>query len=324
MLRIPEKITSSGLIQTCRLIIDCDPGVDDAIALLLALASPTFELMAITTVAGNVPVETTYANAHRICELAHRPDVPIYAGCPRPMVRSPIFAADVHGEDGLGGVVLPETQMPLRTEHAVDILIELCRTPQQTPLTLAALGPLTNLAIALVKAPEIVWGINQLVIMGGAIEGGNITPFAEFNCYADPHAAHVVFTSGIPITLIPLDVTHQVIATPEWRSQLQSAQRPVSQAVAQMLSHYGTQEQCDRGWSGPPIHDPCVMGYLLAPELFSTAPAAVYVELSNQNTCGQTVIHWDSLEEARNTIQVAGSIHSEAFLQMLQRKLMEL
>jgi purine nucleosidase len=308
-------------MQTRRLIIDCDPGVDDAIALLMALASPSLELIAITTVAGNVPVETTCSNARRICELARCLHTPIYAGCPRPLVRSPIFAAEVHGEDGLGGVALPDSQVKRQSDHAVDVLIRLCRSSQQTPLTIAALGPLTNLAVALVKAPDIVRGIEQIVMMGGAVAGGNITPFAEFNCYADPHAAHVVLTSRIPTVLIPLEVTHQVIATPEWRSQLKSAKSSVSRTVAQMLDNYGTQEQRDRRWCGPPIHDPCVIGYLLAPELFSTAPADVSIDLSNSDTCGQTVILWDSLKKTMNPIEVVCSIQSEAFLQHLERKL---
>lgn len=302
-------------------MIDCDPGVDDAIALLLALASPSLELLAITTVAGNVTVATTYDNAHRICALINRLDIPIYAGCPRPLVRSPIFAADVHGENGLGGVVLPDTPLQQREEHAVDILIQHCRAHQQNPLTIAALGPLTNLAVALVKAPDIAQGIEQIVIMGGGIAGGNITPYAEFNCYADPHAAQVVLTSGIPITLIPLDLTHQVIATTEWRAQLQSVGSPVSQMVVQMLSHYGSHERCDRGWDGPPLHDPCVIGYLLASELFSTDSATVAVELSRPDQLGQTLCEWRSGDQDGQTIQVVRTVQSEKFLQMLYQKL---
>lgn len=308
-------------MNTRHLIIDCDPGVDDAIALLLALASPSLKVLAVTTVAGNVPVATTYDNAHRICALVNRLDTPIYAGCPRPLVRSPIFAADVHGENGLGGVVLPDAPLQHREEHAVDILIQHCRAHQQNPLTIAALGPLTNLAISLVKAPDIVQGIEQLVIMGGGIVGGNITPYAEFNCYADPHAAQVVLTSGIPITLIPLDLTHQVIATTQWRSQLQVVGNLVSQVVVQMLSHYGSHERRDRGWDGPPLHDPCVIGYLLSPDLFSTAPAIIEVELSSAEKMGQLICQWESAEQVAKNIQVAHTIQSEKFLQMLFQKL---
>jgi purine nucleosidase len=306
------------------LIIDCDPGVDDAIALLLALASPSLEVLAITTVAGNVSVGTTYDNAHRICALVNRPEVPIYAGCPRPLVRSPIFAADVHGENGLGGVVLPDAPLQHREEDAVDILIRHCRAHRQNPLTIAALGPLTNLAVALVKTPDIAQGIEQLVIMGGGIAGGNVTPYAEFNCYADPHAAQVVLTSGIPITLIPLDLTHQVIATAAWRIQLQAVGGPVCQIVAQMLNHYGSHERRDRGWDGPPLHDPCVIGYLLAPELFTTAPATIEVELSNPDKLGQTVCQWRSGDDTAPTIQVVSTVKAEKFLQILYEKLDEL
>jgi purine nucleosidase len=311
-------------MKTLPLIIDCDPGVDDAIALFLALASPSLELLAITTVAGNVPIEVTHDNAHRICALVNCPDIPIYAGCPRPMVRSPIFAADVHGENGLGGVVLPETPIQQRNDHAVDILIQHCRTHQQNPLTIAALGPLTNLAVALVKAPDIAQGIEQIVIMGGGIAEGNVTPHAEFNCYADPHAAQVVLTSGIPITLIPLDLTHQVIASAEWRSQLQAIDSPVCQLVVQMLGQYGTDERHDRGWDGPPLHDPCVIGYLLEPELFTTVPATIQVELANPSKLGQTLFQWESEGKTADIIQVARTVESQSFLQMLHLKLRDL
>jgi purine nucleosidase len=310
-------------MHTHSLIIDCDPGVDDAIALLLTLASPSLELLAITTVAGNVPVEITYANAHRICALVNRSDIPIYAGCPRPLVRSPMFAADVHGENGLGGVVLPDAPLQHRKEDAVDILIQHCRAHRQHPLTIAALGPLTNLAVALVKAPDIAQGIEQLVIMGGGIAGGNVTPYAEFNFYADPHAAQVVLTSGIPITLIPLDLTHQVIATTQWRSQLQANNSPVCQRVVQMLSHYGSHERRERGWDGPPLHDPCVIGYLLAPELFTTAPAALEVELSNSDKLGQTACQWRSGDKAVPMPQVVSTVEAAKFLQMLYENLVK-
>lgn len=310
-------------MNTRPLVIDCDPGVDDAIALLLALASPSLDLLAITTVAGNVPVEITYANAHRICALVNRPDIPIYPGCPRPLVRSPIFAADVHGENGLGGVVLPNAPLQHREEHAVDILIQHCRAHQQNPLAIAALGPLTNLAVALVKAPDIVQGIEQLVIMGGGIADGNVTPYAEFNFYADPHAAQVVLTSGIPITLIPLDLTHQVIATTQWRSQLQSIDSPVCQIVAQMLSHYGSHERRDRGWDGPPLHDPCVIGYLLAPELFTTAPAAIEVELASPEKLGQVICQWRAGDNAAAIVQIGNTVKAEKFLEMLYENLAE-
>jgi purine nucleosidase len=310
-------------MNTRPLIIDCDPGVDDAIALLLTLASPSLELLAITTVAGNVPVEITYANAHQICALVNRPNIPIYAGCSRPLVRSPMFAADVHGENGLGGVVLPDVPLQHREEDAVDILIQHCRAHQQHPLTIAALGPLTNLAVALVKAPDIAQGIEQIVIMGGGIAGGNVTPYAEFNFYVDPHAAHVVLTSSIPITLIPLDLTHQVIATAQWRSQLQSSDSLVCRLVVQMLNHYGVQEQRDRGWNGPPLHDPCVIGYLLEPELFTTAPAMIEVELSNPDKLGQVICQWRSGNDAATIVQIGNTVKAEKFLEMLYENLVE-
>ena len=196
------------------LIIDCDPGVDDAIALLLTLAAPELDLLGITAVAGNVPLVLTEKNARKICQLAGRTEIGVYAGCPRPMMRTLVTAEHVHGSTGLEGAELPEPTMPLRSQHAVSFLIEQLIQAQQ-PITIAALGPLTNIAIALIQQSAIVQNIEEIVIMGGAIARGNVTPSAEFNFYVDPHAAKVVFESGAKLTLLSLDVTHQVLTTPE-------------------------------------------------------------------------------------------------------------
>ncbi|MEM7772807.1 MAG: nucleoside hydrolase, partial [Cyanobacteria bacterium P01_A01_bin.37] len=226
------------------IIIDCDPGVDDAIALLLAFASPELTILGITTVAGNVPLSLTQTNARKICELAQRSDIPVYAGCPRPMLQPLQTAEEIHGKTGLDGTELPPPTMPLQSEHAVSFLI---RTLEHaaTPITLATLGPLTNIAIALIQAPHIAQNIQSIVMMGGAITLGNITPTAEFNIYGDPHGADVVFRSGIPITLISLDVTHQVLTTPERLLDIRAIASPAGQTAANLLSFYG-QLDCDR------------------------------------------------------------------------------
>ncbi|NJM46750.1 MAG: nucleoside hydrolase [Alkalinema sp. RU_4_3] len=298
------------------LIIDCDPGVDDAIALLLAFAAPELRLLGITTVAGNVPLSLTSSNARRICELAHRTDIPIYPGCPRPLLNALTTAAEVHGETGLTGITLPEPTMALQSVHAVDFIIDTILN-SAPPITLATLGPLTNLAIALIKEPRIAQNIQQVVIMGGAITHGNITPSAEFNIYCDPHAAHVVFTSNLPITLITLDVTHTAIATPKRLQNLRDRQHPLCEAVANLLQSYGSYDQERHGFEGAPLHDPCVIAYLTDPHLFRTRPCPASIELQSPTSLGRTIIDWYNTSQNPKTINIATTINAEAFFQML-------
>ncbi|MBD2232249.1 nucleoside hydrolase [Phormidium tenue] len=271
------------------LIIDCDPGVDDAIALLLAFASPAeFDLLGITTVAGNVPLALTQANARRICHLAQRTDVPVYAGCPRPLLRSLTTAEDIHGATGLQGTDLPEPTLPLQSQHAVAFLIEQLTTTS-VPITLATLGPLTNLAVALIQCPAIAQGIGQVVMMGGSLGAGNITPAAEFNIYVDPHAAKVVVDAGLPLTMIGLDVTHQVVTTPDRLAALEALGTPVGKAAAGMLCYYGQLDVERHGLTAPPLHDPCVIAYLLRPDLFAGRPMYLAIETEGTLCLGRTV-----------------------------------
>ena len=199
-----------------RIIIDTDPGIDDAVAILLALAAPgELEIIGIVAVAGNLPLPQTERNARRVCELAGRTDIPVYAGCARPLLRPLATAQHIHGETARDRLLLPEPTMGLRAQHGVDFLVETLRAAEAGTITLCALGPLTNIAMALVKAPEVAGRIAELVIMGGAcFELGNVTPAAEFNIHVDPHAAAIVIESGVPITMMPLDVTHQLLTTP--------------------------------------------------------------------------------------------------------------
>ena len=306
------------------LIIDCDPGVDDAIALLLALASPDeFDLLGITTVAGNVPLALTQYNARRIAQLAQRWDVPVYAGCPRPLLRAPITAEHVHGQTGLDGAVLPEPTQPLQTQHAVAFLIDQCQAAQ-APITLATLGPLTNLAVALIQAPEIAKNIDQVVTMGGALGRGNVTPNAEFNIYADPHAARVVVEAGLPFTLIPLDVTHQVITTPERLTALEQLGTPVGQAAAGLLRYYGQREGECYGLAGAPLHDPCVMAYLLQPDLFSGRPMHLAIETDSPLCLGRTVANPKPAEDSPANATVIETVNAPGFYHLLTERLANL
>ncbi len=306
-----------------KIIIDCDPGVDDAIALLLAFASPELEIIGITTVAGNVSLPFTEKNARKICELAKRDDIKVYAGCPRPILRSLETARHVHGETGLQGVELPEPQMHLQPQHGVEFLIETLMQASE-PIILATLGPLTNLAIALIQAPQIIPKIQEVVLMGGATSQGNVTASAEFNLYVDPHAAHIVFTSGLPLTMIGLDVTHKVLTTPERLQQIRAIATPVSDAAAAMLAHYGAYDVEKYGMLGSPLHDPCVIAYLIQPELFTGRDLHVAIETTSELTMGRSIVDlWRSGQQAPNA-RVIQQADDEGFYGLLIQRLARL
>ncbi|HEY9736365.1 MAG TPA: nucleoside hydrolase [Trichocoleus sp.] len=306
------------------LIIDCDPGVDDAIALLLALASPEeFDVLGITTVAGNVPLPLTQQNALKICELAGHWNAKVYAGCPRPLLVPLLTAEHVHGATGLEGVEFPEPQLTLQPQHAVQFLIEQLSNAEQ-PITLATLGPLTNLAVALIQVPAIASRIDRVVTMGGAITQGNVTPAAEFNIYVDPHAAKVVLEAGLDLTLISLDVTHQVLTTPERLEALRSLGTPVATAAANLLSFYGAADAQRYGLPGSPLHDPCVIAYLLAPDLFSGRRLRVDVEVNSSLTLGQTLVDlWQSSERPPNA-NVIETVNADGIYDLLLNRLAKL
>ena len=274
-----------------KIIIDTDPGKDDAVAILLALASPAeLEVLSLVAVAGNVPLARTESNARSLLELGSRPDIPVYAGCARPLVRPPITAEHVHGDTGLHGLDLPEPTAPLRPEHGVDHLIRALREAAAGEITLCLLGPATNLAMALVKAPDIGPRIAEVVWMAGARSaGGNVTPAAEFNVHADPEAAKVLLESGIPLTLLPLDLTHQVQLTPARLARLRQVDTVAAQAVAALYSETGTPLH---GREGAPLHDPCVIAHLLQPGLFAGRRINVAVETCSPLTLGMTVTDW--------------------------------
>ena len=304
------------------LIIDCDPGQDDAIALLMAIASPEeFDLLGITAVAGNVPLAKTEANARRVRDLAGRPDLPVYAGCPRPMVRAPVTAEAVHGPSGIDGADLPEPSHPVEEAHAVDFLVQTLGQASR-PVTLATLGPLTNVAIAIIKNPSILDNVAEIVAMGGAIGLGNVTPAAEFNIYADPHAAHVVFEAGMPLTMVGLDVTHQAIASPARIEAIRSLGTAPSAAVCGMLEYYGARTTAAYR-HGPPLHDPCVIAYLLEPELFEGRDMHVAIELAGEHAQGRTVCDVHGRTGAPNA-RVIEHLDADGFFDLLTDRLARL
>jgi purine nucleosidase len=265
-----------------RIILDCDPGVDDALAMLLAFAAPeAVKVEAITTVIGNVMLPQTTANARRILDLAGRTEIPVYAGCPRPIMAAVERKTSVHGGDGLGDIGLPPPRGHAEAEHAVDAIIRLVRA-NPGAITLCPIGPMTNIALALIKAPDIAPLIPDIVFMGGAaFRPGNSTPTAEFNFMIDPHAAQVMLTAGIPLTMFGLDVTAQALITPEWMADVEAAGGPITRAAIAMLRAYGHGDPC--------LHDPCVIAHLIDPTLFQGVDAWVEVETGSPLTRGQSI-----------------------------------
>ena len=281
-------------MQKRKIIIDTDPGQDDAVAILLALASPEeIEVLGITAVAGNVPLDLTKKNARIVCELAQKTEIKVFAGCNAPMKRPLVTAEHVHGKTGLDGPTLPDPEMPLQKQHAVDFIIETIRTNAAGTITLCPLGPLTNIATAIEKAPDIKEKIQEIVLMGGAyFEVGNITPTSEFNIYVDPEAAEIVFQSNIKITVLPLDVTHKALVTKTRNDAFRALNSPVGKAVAEMTDFFERFDKEKYGSDGAPLHDPCVIAYLLSPNLFSGRHINVEIETQSELTLGMTVADW--------------------------------
>ncbi len=305
--------------MTAKIIIDTDPGQDDAMAILLALAAPeAIEVLGITAVAGNVPLALTQKNARIICELAGRPDVRVFAGCDRPMVQPLVTAEHVHGKTGLDGIALPDPTMPLQATHAVDFIVETLRSQPADTVTLCPLGPLTNIATAFRAAPDIVARVQQIVLMGGAyFEVGNITPAAEFNIYVDPEAAEIVFKSGVPLTVMPLDVTHRVLTTRPRIEAIRALGSPVGHAVAQWTDFFERFDMAKYGHDGAPLHDPCVIAYLLAPHLFSGRQINVEIETVSALTRGMTVADWWGVTDRAKNAMFMGDVDAAGFYDLL-------
>jgi purine nucleosidase len=306
-------------------ILDCDPGQDDAVAVLLALASPELDVLGITTVAGNVPLALGSLNARKIRELARRSDVPVFAGCARPILRPLVTATEVTGKSGLDGVELPEPAQPLDDRHAVDFIVETLMARTEKAVTLVTVGPLTNVALAMIKEPAAVARIGEIVLMGGAIGLGNTTPAAEFNIYVDPHAAAVVFQSGAKLTMLGLDVTHQAITTPERLQAIRNLGTPVARVVADMLGFYGKHDRRRYAEKGSPLHDPCAVAYVLWPQMFKGRQVHVAIETEGALTRGRTVVDWWPSRTRPSTRKpncfVADRIDADAFYARLVERL---
>ncbi len=312
--------------MTRKIIIDTDPGQDDAVAILLALASgEELDLLGITCVAGNVPLALTARNARVVCELAGRPDVKVFAGCDRPLKRPLVTAEHVHGKTGLDGADLPDPTMALQSAHAVDFLIETLRAEPSGSVTVVPIGPLTNIATAMMRAPDIVPRIGRIVLMGGAyFEVGNITPAAEFNIYVDPEAADHVFRSGVTITMMPLDVTHRVLTTRPRVEAFRALPGRVGPAVAGWTDFFERFDKEKYGSDGAPLHDPCTIAYLLRPELFTGRDINVEIETEGRLTLGMTVADYWRVTDRPANVTFIRDIDANGFFSLLTERLARL
>lgn len=280
-----------------KIILDCDPGHDDAVAILLALAAPKhIDLLGLTVVGGNVLLDQTVNNALRILKLANREELPVYPGCPRPLVREIVTAEHVHGESGLdtgSGQLLAMPATKASERHAVNFLIDTIRSSDPGSVTLVATGPLTNIAAAFAMAPDIIERLQRLVIMGGAChEPGNITPAAEFNIYVDPHAAKAVFDSGIKPVVFGLDITHQMLITPPRLHAIATQGGHTGRVVADLLDFFNQYDMSKYGWDGAPLHDPCTIAYLIEPDIFNGREMSLKVDINEGPSYGRTVADW--------------------------------
>ena len=310
------------MAESRAIIIDTDPGQDDALAILLALASPELEVLGITAVAGNVPLALTQNNVRKICELAGRPETKVFAGAVRPLVRELVTAEYVHGKTGLDGPDLPEPTMELQAQHGVDFIVETLRGRGDGEVTLCTLGPLTNVALALIRAPEIAPKIDRIVMMGGGFfEGGNTTPAAEFNIYVDPHAAKTVFASGVPITMIPLDCTHKALTTHDRIAAMRNHGTKVTTAAAELIDFFERFDEDKYGTDGGPLHDPCVIAWLLKPELFSGRDCNVEIETGSELTMGMTVVDWWGVTGRKKNAHVLRDVDADGFFKLLTERI---
>ena len=306
-----------------KIIIDTDPGQDDAVAILLALGSPAeIEVLGIVAVAGNVGLKQNALNALKVVELSGKTSTPVYAGCDGPIRRKLVTAEYVHGKTGLDGPTLPDPKIKLRDQHGVDFIIETVRREPAKSVTLCALGPLTNLAMAFIKAPDIKERVEEIVLMGGGhFEGGNTTPAGEFNIYVDPEAADVVFHSGIPITQAPLDLTHGMLATKPRVEKFRALGNRTGVATAEMLEFFSRFDVEKYGSEGGPLHDPCVIAYLVKPSLFRGKHVNVVIETGSELTRGMTVVdYWGVTGRAKN-VNYLRSGDADGFYELLYERL---
>jgi len=306
-----------------KVIIDCDPGQDDAVALFLAMSAPEeLEVLGVTTVAGNVPLDLTQRNARMMCDIAGRTDMAVYAGCDKPMVLDAITAEYIHGNTGIDGVDVFDPVTPLQETHAVDFIVDTLRNADKGTVTLVPTGPMTNIATAIQRDPGILDAVERIVSMGGAMrEGGNRSPSAEFNVLVDPHAAEIVFDCGRPVTAMGLDVTHQVLSTRERVARIREIGNAVADATAGMLGFFHRYDTKKYGSEGAPLHDPCTVAWLLRPELFETKTCNLSVETSSELTLGHTAVDFWHVTDRPHNVDWTHAVNADGFYDLLVERL---
>ena len=305
------------------IILDCDPGQDDAVNLLLAMSSPDeLDILGITAVAGNVPLALTEINARLMCDIAGRSDIPVFAGCDKPMVRDLVTAERVHGPTGINGMEVTKPVHPLQEQHAVDFIVEALSKVDDDSITLVPTGPLTNIGVAMTKAPDIIPKVKEIVLMGGAMrESGNRSPSAEFNILVDPHAADIVFKCGRPITQMGLDASHQVLTTRERIERMKEIDNDVARATVGMLDFFNRHDMAKYNYLGAPLHDPCTVAYLLKPEIFEGKLCNVSVETESELTMGHTAVDfWHVTDRLPNTNWIY-AVDADGFYDLLISRL---
>lgn len=299
--------------MTHKIILDCDPGHDDAIAILLAYGSPEIDLLAITTVVGNQTLDKVTRNALAVARIAGLTGIPIAAGCPRPLVREISTAAEIHGESGMDGPTLPEPTRQVDERHAVDLIIDTVMSHEAHTVTLVPTGGLTNIAMAVRREPRIAKRVKEVVLMGGGYHTGNWSAVAEFNIKIDPEAAHIVFNESWPLVMVGLDVTHQALATPEVVAQIAAVGTKPAQFVVELLEFFGTMYKASQGFDSPPVHDPCAVAYVIDPTVMTTRKVPLDVELTGELTLGMTVADFRSPAPADCTTSVAVKLDHAKF-----------
>jgi purine nucleosidase len=321
-----EAVLAAGPHLRRQVIFDTDPSPDDALAFLAAIASPDeLEVLAITTVAGNVPVELASKNARKALKLAQRTEIPVFAGATTPLVRPLVTAEHVHGRTGFDGYDLPEPATSLEDGFAPDVIVELVMSRPSKAVTLCCLAPLTNVALAMAREPRLANHLAGIVLMGGSVwEGGNITAAAEFNFYVDPEAAARVFSSGAVITMIPLDCTHQALLTDQRLEILRSAGTPLGTAFYHLLEWNKRFDRAKYGWAGGPLHDPTVTAYLLSPELFAGRRVRVDIECNSPLTLGASVVDWWGVSGRQANALVLRTIDAEGYFRLILGRLLRL
>lgn len=303
--------------MTKKIILDCDPGHDDAIAMLLAYGNPDIDLLAVTTVAGNQTLEKVTRNARAIAEMANIRGIPFAAGSARPLVREVEVAPDIHGDSGLDGPELPTPTLALDERHGVNLIIDTIMSHPPKTITLVPTGALTNIALAARLEPRIVERVKEVVLMGGGYHVGNWSPVAEFNIKIDPEAAHIVFNEKWPLTMVGLDLTHQALATPEVVAKIVEIDTKCSQFVVELLDFFRKMYKQAQGFDAPPVHDPCAVAYVIDPSVMTTQKVPVNIELTGTLTLGMTVADFRHPAPANCHTQVAVKLDSDKFWQMV-------